>query len=63
MQRKKRTLNAARAQELAGLIENMLIANDKETLNAEYFPQGLSDVSSLVQKFAGAQARLDEMIL
>lgn len=57
MQRKKRTQNAAGTQELAGLIENMLIANDKETLTAEYIPQGLSNVSSLVQKFAGAPQR------
>lgn len=51
-------LNAPRTQELAGLMENMLINSDKETLTAEYIPQGHFDMNiGLVQKFASAQEK------
>ena len=39
-----RRLNVARTQELACWMENMLQNPDKETLTAEYIPQGQVDM-------------------
>ena len=51
-----RRLNVARTQELAGWMENMLQNPDKETLTAEYIPQGQFDMNvSLVRDFAIGQ--------
>ena len=51
-----RRLNVARTQELAGWMENMLQNPDRETLTAEYIPQGQFDMNvRLVSDFAIGQ--------